>query len=99
MSWTPAKFLEISDGVTPSFLHDNLIADGDGRFAFGHGGRVQCTKRHGKQQSSNDFTLAAKTGGADVMQVFWWRDVAKYSRPLLAVVKDTPAVGEGTACL
>jgi WD40 repeat protein len=99
MSWTPATFLEISDGVTPSFLHNNLSADGDGRFAFGHGDRVQCTKRHGKQQSSNDFTLATKTGGADVMQVFWWRDVAKYSRPLLAVAMDTPATGEGTACL
>jgi hypothetical protein len=99
MSWNPAKVLEISEGITASFQQNNLAGDGEGRFAFAHGGRIQCTKRHGTAQSCNDFTLAMKAADVEVMQVFWWRDVPKYSRPLLVFVTDAPVSGEGKACL
>lgn len=99
MPWTPAKFTEIDDRVLPSFLPNNLASDGEGRFAFAHGGRVQCTRRHRKNQGRNDFTLAMKTEGVEVMQVFWWAHVPKYPRPLLVLVTDAPDIPGSMASL
>jgi hypothetical protein len=99
MPWGPAKFPEIDERVSPSFLPNNLAGDGEGRFAFAHGGRVQCTRRHCKKQGRNDFTLAMRTEGVEVMQVFWWQNVPKQPRPLLVLVTDAPAAGGGHASL
>lgn len=60
MSWSKPKIVELSENVAPSYLCNNLAADGRGRFAFAHGGRVQCTKKHDKKQGRSDFSLAMK---------------------------------------
>lgn len=99
MPWLPAKFTEIDERVSPSFIPNNLAGDGEGRFAFAHGGRVQCTRRRSKKQGRNDFTLAMKTEGIEVMQVYWWQNVQRYPRPLLVLVTDTPNAKGGHACL
>lgn len=99
MPWAPAKFAETDERVSPSFMPNNLAGDGSGRFAFAHGGRVQCTRRHSKKQGRNDFTLAMRTEGVEVMDVFWWQNVPRYPRPLLVVVTDAPCTKGGQACL
>lgn len=60
MPWSAANFVEVGDKTAPSFLPNNLAGDGRGRFAFAHGARVQCTRKHDKKQGRNDFTLAMK---------------------------------------
>jgi len=60
MPWLAPKFVEFGDFALPSFFPNNLAGDGEGRFAFAHGGRVQCTRRHRKRQGSNGFTLAMR---------------------------------------
>lgn len=99
MPWAPAKFTEIDERVSPSFFPNNLASDGEGRFAFAHGGRVQCTRRHCKKQGRNDFTLGMKTEGVEVMQVYWWQNVPRYPRPLLVLVTDAPQVEGGRVSL
>jgi WD40 repeat protein len=99
MPWAPARFTEIDERVSPSFLPNNLAGDGEGRFAFAHGGSVQCTRKHSKKQGRNDFTLAMKTEGVEVMQVYWWQNVPRYTRPLLVLVTDAPNAKDVQACL
>lgn len=99
MPWDSAKFLETDERVIPSFFPNNLAGDGEGRFAFAHGGRVQCTRRHCKRQGRNDFTLAMKTDGIEVMEVFWWQNVPRYPRPLLVLVTDAPPGPDGKPSL
>jgi hypothetical protein len=99
MPWAPARFIEIDERISPSFFPNNLAGDGEGRFAFAHGGRVQCTRRHCKKQGRNDFTLAMKTEGVEVVSLFWWQNVPRYPRPLLVLVTDAPNIEGGQASL
>eukprot|EP00173_Palmaria_palmata_P004649 Plantae.Rhodophyta-Palmaria_palmata.ctg6753.p1 GENE.Plantae.Rhodophyta-Palmaria_palmata.ctg6753~~Plantae.Rhodophyta-Palmaria_palmata.ctg6753.p1 ORF type:complete len:341 (+),score=26.87 Plantae.Rhodophyta-Palmaria_palmata.ctg6753:318-1340(+) len=98
MPWTPAKFTEFDDRVVPSFLPNNLVGDGEGRFAFAHGGRVQCTRRR-KNKGRNDYTLAMKTEGVEVIELYWWAQAPRYPRPLLVLVTDAPNVPGNMASL
>lgn len=63
MPWSTAQYLEMTSRIWPSFLSNNLSGDGRGRFAFAHGQRVQCTRKHFKKHGGNDFTLAMKYEG------------------------------------
>lgn len=94
MPWNAVKPVELDPAVVQSFLPNNLACDGDGRFAFVHGTRVQCTRRIHASAGREDFTLAYSED-IEVTGVYWWRGVSKYSRPLLVLTTNatekTPA--------
>lgn len=88
MPWNSARVVELDPSVAQSFLPNNLACDGDGRFAFVHGDRVQCTRRVFATSGRPDFTLAY-SDDMDVTGVYWWRGVSKYGRPLLVLTTDS----------
>lgn len=88
MPWTAARVVDLDPSVAQSFLPNNLACDGDGRFAFVHGARVQCTRRVFSSAGRCDFTLAYSED-LDVTGVYWWRGVTKYGKPLLVLTTDS----------
>lgn len=88
MPWNSARVVELEPTLAQSFLPNNLACDGDGRCAFVHGDRVQCTRRIFSPAGRPDFTLAY-SDEMDVTGVYWWRGLAKYGRPLLVLATDS----------
>lgn len=88
MPWTAARVVDLDPSVTQSLLPNNLACDGDGRFAFVHGSRVQCTRRVFSSAGRCDFTLAYSED-LDVTGVYWWKGVTKYGKPLLVLTTDS----------
>lgn len=87
MPWNAVRPVELDPAVVQSFLPNNLACDGDGRFAFVHGTRVQCTRRIHASAGRTDFTLAYSED-IEVTGVYWWRGVSKYGRPLLVLTTN-----------
>lgn len=87
MPWNAVKPVELDPAAVQSFLPNNLACDGDGRFAFVHGTRVQCTRRVHASTGRTDFTLAYSED-IEVTGVYWWRGVSKYCRPLLVLTTN-----------
>lgn len=88
MPWTASRIIELDPCATQSLLPNNLACDGDGRFAFIHGSKVQCTRRVAGTSGRSDFTLAYSEK-VDVTSVYWWRGVGKYGRPLLVITTES----------
>jgi hypothetical protein len=88
MPWTAARVLDLDPGVSQSFLPNNLACDGDGRYAFIHGTRVQCTRRISTPAGRCDFTLAYSED-LEVSSVYWWTGLAKYGRALLVLTTES----------
>jgi hypothetical protein len=88
MPWNAVRTVELDPTISQSFLPNNLACDGNGRFAFIHGTRVQCTRQIHTSSGRADFTLAYSED-VDVTGVYWWRGLAKYGRPLLVLTTDS----------
>lgn len=58
MPWVVLPTFEASNSIAPSFMANNLAADGDGRLAFVQGHRVRFIRRMAVSSKRNDFSLA-----------------------------------------
>mmetsp|Transcript_51830 Transcript_51830/g.127207 ORF Transcript_51830/g.127207 Transcript_51830/m.127207 type:complete len:448 (-) Transcript_51830:83-1426(-) len=102
MPWSKPKLTELRDSGPPAFVHNNLAADGLGRYAYAAGHGLVVTHRAAPVLGALEYYVSTDrddreraAAGKDVTAVFWW-EVDDKKRLLVAAVaagqEDPPRI-------